>query len=101
MEAVKFPQANVMVGKGQKEYLPVPGHIEKDDPSGELTYCFELSVEEMIELMHCRKIYVQLLTHLDIVLAQDNQDLLLHHFHLELLHRKFRRFPKLLQFFHH
>lgn len=56
MISVKFPGANIEIGKGQPEYnvlhaMQVPG-VE-----GELIICFEFTTEEVQQIVSTHKIY--------------------------------------------
>lgn len=43
MTPVEFPEMNVVYGKGQKEYLPLPA---RRTPGGEVISCWELTPQE-------------------------------------------------------
>ena len=57
MIAIDFPQANVIVGKDQPEYLPLPMHYNPEDPMKPMTCCFELSDEELAEVIRTKRIW--------------------------------------------
>jgi len=52
MKAVKFPQANVLLGDGQEQYLTLPAHINESEAA---TCCFELSAAELEKLRKTRR----------------------------------------------
>jgi len=56
MKSIKFPGSHLEIGKGQPEYnvihaMAVPGE------EGELLMCFELSDEEVQQIIETKKIY--------------------------------------------
>lgn len=57
MEAVDFKERNVIVGKGQKEYRPLPAFYNKQNTC--LTFCFELNDAEKAMLAKTGKIWVR------------------------------------------
>ena len=56
MKPVDFPGANTTFGKEQPEYLPLPAYWRED----EVTSCWELTPEEVNEVIATRRIYVTL-----------------------------------------
>lgn len=62
MKAVRFPQADCVIGKGQPEYRALPAKYEEAE-HGRVTMCFELDPEEAGRLIRNEwRIWVQLLT---------------------------------------
>lgn len=59
MKPIKFKEQNVVYGKGQKEYLPLPAHR---DQQGIITMCIELTQEDIREARKTGKIWAQLST---------------------------------------
>jgi len=59
MDAVKFPQCNVVYAKNQPEYLLLPSHKAKN---GTVTSCWEMSIKERLKVLWTGKIYLQILT---------------------------------------
>lgn len=71
MKAVDFPQRNVMLAEDQPEYETLPVHLETKEiivPNGphnpmtkqipwQMTACFELSDEEIAQIVANRKIW--------------------------------------------
>ena len=57
MKAIEFPQANEILAKDQPQYQPLPVHIDTTDPSTPFTVCFELSDEEINEIVRTRKLW--------------------------------------------
>lgn len=77
MKAVDFPQRNLMLAEDQPEYETLPVHVERkefdrqvvtEDPSNPIQYekyiipwsmtaCFELTDEEVEEIVRTRRIY--------------------------------------------
>lgn len=61
MKPVQFPGSNVVLGKGQPEYLPLPC-LRLDNPEGTVISCWELSDEEIAELARTKRLWVSQLT---------------------------------------
>lgn len=59
MEPVEFKGVNVVFGKGQPEYLPLPGKIREN---GEVITCWKLSPEELKMVQETGCIWVATLT---------------------------------------
>ncbi len=59
MILIEFPEQNVIFAKDQPEYLPLPAHV---DSSGTVTCCWELSDDEIAQIIKTRKIWHQILT---------------------------------------
>ena len=59
MKPVEFEEMNVTYAKDQPEYLPLPVYRTVD---GEVTSCWELSQEEIEQVMKTGKIYLTMLT---------------------------------------
>ena len=59
MKPVEFKETNVVFGKDQKEYQPLPA-LRFDD--GEVLTCWSLSWKELLRVVFTRKIYVGQLT---------------------------------------
>lgn len=59
MKPVEFKGQNVIYGKDQPEYQPLPAMRL---PDGTIYTCWELSEDELKEVMETRKIYVSQLT---------------------------------------
>lgn len=62
MRAVEFPQANVVLGEKQPEYIPLPVHYDNSIPERPMTCCFELTDEEVEEIVKTRRIWNTQLT---------------------------------------
>lgn len=61
MKSVKFPGANIEIGKGQPEYFVIHGK-RLPGPSGEIIMCWEISDEELQVVMKTKKIWYHRLT---------------------------------------
>jgi hypothetical protein len=61
MKPTQFPEANVIFSKDQPEYSPLPAH-KVGDEKGRVITCWELSDEEIAEVIKTRKVYLELLT---------------------------------------
>ena len=59
MKLIDFPQRTIIIAENQPEYLPLPAHIDKQ---GTVTCCWELSDDEIAEIIKTRKIWHQILT---------------------------------------
>ncbi len=62
MRAVEFPQANTILGASQPQYIPLPAHWDKTSPEQAMTSCFELTDEEVEEIVRTRRIWNTQLT---------------------------------------
>jgi hypothetical protein len=58
-QPIEFPGQNVVYGKDQKEYLPLPAKKEED---GTVTTCWELTPEERMQVFNTGKIYLKQMT---------------------------------------
>jgi hypothetical protein len=61
MIPVNFPEANLILGRDQDEYEPLPVHTY-GDAQGRMVMCFRLSPAELEELTRTRTLWVQQLT---------------------------------------
>lgn len=61
MTPVQFPEVNVTYGEGQPEYLPLPVKHHRDQ-DGHVTSCWQLTDEELAEVIKTKQIYVTVLT---------------------------------------
>lgn len=52
MKITGFPQQNVVFGKDQPEYLPLPAYLDSVSPQHPATFCFEMTDDELEE---CKK----------------------------------------------
>lgn len=62
MKAVTPPLHNITYGKGQPQYAPLPAYKDKNSEEGKITTCWELSDEEVLQLTHTKKVYLQVMT---------------------------------------
>lgn len=58
MKAVEFPEVNIRIAEKQPEYETLPAHVSEDS-QGIVTSCFELSDEEIAEIVKTRKLWHQ------------------------------------------
>lgn len=56
MKSIKFPGCDLEIGKEQPEY-EVLHAMRVPSPQGEVIMCFELSQEEIEEIIRTRKLY--------------------------------------------
>lgn len=61
MEAVEFKGQNVVMGKDQPQYRPLPA-LRIMDEQGQAITCWEVSDEELEEIIKTRRIYLSQLT---------------------------------------
>lgn len=57
MQAVEFPQQTHILAKDQPQYIPLPVHIDQTAPEIPMTCCFELSDDEVEEIVRTKKIW--------------------------------------------
>lgn len=62
MKSIKFPGANLEIGKGQEDIYNVLHAMILPGPEGELIMCFELTDEEIEQISKNKKIYYSRLT---------------------------------------
>jgi hypothetical protein len=61
MKSIKFPGCNLEIGKGQPEYNVIHA-MQMPGPEGEIIACYELTDEEIEQILRTRKIYYSRLT---------------------------------------
>lgn len=61
MKPTKFKGQNVVFGENQPEYLPLPA-LRVGDEGGTVITAWELSDEELAEVIQNRKVYISMLT---------------------------------------
>lgn len=61
MKAVNFEEANIKIAENQAEYETLPARVYDDD-IGEVISCWELSDEEVKQILKTKKIWVSMLT---------------------------------------
>lgn len=59
MHPIEFEGSNVVIGKDQPEYNPLPAKIEQD---GTVTTVWELTPEERTEIANTGRLYLRQLT---------------------------------------
>lgn len=59
MQLIEFPQQTVIIAKDQPEYLPLPAHVSNE---GIVTCCWELSDDDIAQIIKTRKIWHQIWT---------------------------------------
>lgn len=62
MKSVKFPEVNIHLAENQPEYETLYVHLDKNDPQFPMTACFELTDEQIKEIVETRKIWFTQLT---------------------------------------
>lgn len=62
MKSIEFPQSNVKIGEGQPQYQTLHAHVDPNDPAQTMTMCFELSKEEIAQIVLTGKIWMSQLT---------------------------------------
>ncbi|HEX2868671.1 MAG TPA: hypothetical protein VHO03_16645 [Ignavibacteriales bacterium] len=61
MKPIEFEQSHIIIGKGQKEYRPLPAHISKDETTT-VTSCWELTWKERLRVLLTGRFYFQQMT---------------------------------------
>ena len=59
MKPIEFKEQNVVYGKDQKQYMPLPALKFE---SGMVVTCWKLSWKEVIKLLFTRKVWLAMLT---------------------------------------
>ena len=59
MKAIEFEQQNVVFAKDQKEYLPLPAHVQNN---GLVTFCMELDDQELEAIKKTKILKLTVLT---------------------------------------
>jgi hypothetical protein len=59
MKPIEFPEQNIVFGKDQPEYQPLPA-FKSDGPIGEVISCWELSFRERLRILFTGKLWVSL-----------------------------------------
>lgn len=59
MKPIEFKEQNVVFGKDQQEYIPLPALVFQD---GEVMTCWKLSWKELLKVVFTRKIYLSVQT---------------------------------------
>ena len=62
MDAIKFPQHNVVLAENQPEYIPLPVFIDRNDPQVPMTACFKLNPDELKEIQKTGCLWLTQLT---------------------------------------
>lgn len=57
MDAIEFPEQTHVLAKDQPQYVPLPVHIDQNDPMVPMTACFQLSPEELAEINATGKLW--------------------------------------------
>ena len=57
MKAQEFDQVNVRIAENQEEYETLPAFISATDPYGKIVTCFELSEDEIEEVVKTGKLW--------------------------------------------
>lgn len=61
MKPVKFNECNLIIGKDQEEYLPLPAYLEPGE-NGQVVTCWELSEADLKRIQETKRVYVSTLT---------------------------------------
>jgi hypothetical protein len=62
MKPIEFKEQNYVIAKDQPEYMPLPAYVEKQDPTGRMTFCWQLSWLERIQVLFTGCVWHQTLT---------------------------------------
>ena len=61
MKPIKFKGSNVVFGKDQDEYQPLPA-FKNESPQGEVITCWELTFNERIRVLFTGKIWMSIMS---------------------------------------
>lgn len=61
MKAVDFPGSNAVYAKDQQQYLPLPAHIDVTTPEGVVTFCWQLTLRERLQLLFTGRLWHQVM----------------------------------------
>ena len=61
MEPTTFPEQTMVIAKHQPQYLPLPAHVDDNDPQGRITFCWKLTWRERIRLLWTGLLWQQVL----------------------------------------
>jgi hypothetical protein len=62
MKSIEFPEANVAVAKDQPQYNTLFARVDRQSPEGEMIICFELTDEEVTQIVRNKKLFYSQLT---------------------------------------
>lgn len=62
MKLVQFPEQTVVIAKDQPQYIPMPAHVYPGDVLGRVTCCWELTDDEIAEVLRTKRIWHTILT---------------------------------------
>lgn len=62
MKLIEFPEQTVVIAKDQPEYEPLPAHVHVHDRAGRITCCWELTDDELAELLMTKRIWHTVMT---------------------------------------
>jgi hypothetical protein len=62
MQPIEFAGQNVVLGKGQPQYQPLPAHRSRNDGAGTVTTCWQLTPDEIIAVINTGRVWIQQLT---------------------------------------
>lgn len=62
MKSIKFPEVNIALAENQEEYETLYVHLDKEDSTQPMTACFELTDEQIKEIVETKKIWYTQLT---------------------------------------
>ena len=62
MKPVEFKEQNVVFGKGQPESQDLPAYLNRTKETGEAVTCWEISDEELEEIVKTKRIWLNQLT---------------------------------------
>lgn len=62
MQPIEFPQQTDVLAKDQPQYTPLPVHVGSKEDGFPMTACFELTDEEVAEIIATRKLWYTQIT---------------------------------------
>jgi hypothetical protein len=62
MDAIYFDEANGVLGKDQPEYRELPVHIDQSGEGCPVTFCLQVSIDEMAQIADTGHIWITVMT---------------------------------------
>lgn len=62
MHLIEFPEHTTVIARDQKQYDPMPAHIDHADPMGRVTCCWQLTFFERVYLLFTGHLWHTIMT---------------------------------------
>jgi hypothetical protein len=62
MKPIDFPASNIVIAKGQDQYMELPAHIDKEGIGGAVTSCWKLTFSERLRVLFTGRMWISSLT---------------------------------------